>query len=36
MIEQTLLALVVQRQLIAKDPEQCIQETKGAHAYVRQ
>jgi hypothetical protein len=30
------LALVVQQQLIAKDLEQCIQETKGVLAHVNQ
>jgi hypothetical protein len=30
------LALVGQHQLIVKDPEQCIQKSKGAIAYARQ
>src|SRR6266496_5758392 len=32
----SLLALVVQHQLIVKDPEQCIDETKGVLAHVNQ
>ena len=30
------VALMVQHQLIVKDPEPCIQETKGVLAHVRQ
>ena len=35
-LDGVLLARVVQHQLIVKDPEQCIQETKGVLAHVNQ
>ena len=35
-LDGVLLARVVQHQLIVKDPEPCIQETKGVLAHVRQ
>src|SRR6266487_6450990 len=35
-LDGVLLARVVQHQLIVKDPEPCLQETKGVLAHVRQ